>query len=66
MACAKSLPPPLLLVIGIALLMQTVGLSPALGAFVAGVVLADSEYRHELEANIDPFKRCCSASFSFR
>ncbi|MEZ5479871.1 MAG: cation:proton antiporter [Thiolinea sp.] len=46
----------LLLVIGIALLMQTVGLSPALGAFVAGVVLADSEYRHELEANIDPFK----------
>ena len=46
----------LLLVVGIALLMTVVGLSPALGAFVAGVVLADSEYRHELEVNIDPFK----------
>lgn len=46
----------LLLVVGIALLMNLVGLSPALGAFVAGVVLADNEYRHELEANIDPFK----------
>ncbi len=46
----------LLLVIGIALLMNFVGLSPALGAFVAGVVLANSEYRHELESDIDPFK----------
>ena len=46
----------LLLVIGIALLMQQVGLSPALGAFLAGVVLAESEYRHELEADIEPFK----------
>ena len=46
----------LLLVIGIALLMNLVGLSPALGAFIAGVVLADSEYRHELETDIDPFK----------
>lgn len=46
----------LLLVVGIALLMNMVGLSPALGAFIAGVVLADSEYRHEIEANIDPFK----------
>lgn len=46
----------LLLVVGIALLMNLVGLSPALGAFIAGVVLADSEYRHEIEANIDPFK----------
>lgn len=46
----------LLLVIGIALLMNLVGLSPALGAFIAGVVLANSEYRHEIEANIDPFK----------
>ncbi|MBW4660075.1 MAG: glutathione-regulated potassium-efflux system protein KefC [Drouetiella hepatica Uher 2000/2452] len=46
----------LLLVIGIALAMQAVGLSPALGTFVAGVVLADSEYRHELESDIDPFK----------
>jgi monovalent cation:proton antiporter-2 (CPA2) family protein len=46
----------LLLVVGIALLMQTVGLSPALGTFLAGVVLADSEYRHELEGDIEPFK----------
>ncbi|WP_299881121.1 glutathione-regulated potassium-efflux system protein KefC [uncultured Cocleimonas sp.] len=46
----------LLLVIGISLLMNLVGLSPALGAFIAGVVLANNEYRHELEANIDPFK----------
>ncbi|MEM7437795.1 MAG: cation:proton antiporter, partial [Myxococcota bacterium] len=46
----------LLLVIGIALLMDQVGLSPALGTFLAGVVLAESEYRHELEADIDPFK----------
>jgi monovalent cation:proton antiporter-2 (CPA2) family protein len=46
----------LLLVVGIALLMEQVGLSPALGTFLAGVVLANSEYKHELEANIDPFK----------
>ena len=46
----------LLWVIGIALLMTLVGLSPALGTFLAGVVLANSEYRHELESNIDPFK----------
>jgi monovalent cation:proton antiporter-2 (CPA2) family protein len=46
----------LLLVIGIALAMQQVGLSPALGTFMAGVVLADNEYRHELETDIDPFK----------
>ena len=46
----------LLLVVGIALLMTQVGLSPALGTFVAGVVLADSEYRHELESDIEPFK----------
>ena len=46
----------LLLVIGIALLMNLVGLSPALGAFIAGVVLAENEYSHELETNIDPFK----------
>ncbi|MGI9303184.1 MAG: cation:proton antiporter, partial [Gammaproteobacteria bacterium] len=46
----------LLTVIGIALLMQSVGLSMALGAFLAGVLLADSEFRHELEANIEPFK----------
>jgi len=46
----------LLLVVGIALLMIVVGLSPALGTFLAGVVLANSEYRHELESDIDPFK----------
>jgi glutathione-regulated potassium-efflux system ancillary protein KefC len=46
----------LMLVVGIALLMQVVGLSPALGTFLAGVVLADSEYRHELESDIEPFK----------
>lgn len=46
----------LFLVIGIALLMNAVGLSAALGTFLAGVVLADSEYRHELEAEIEPFK----------
>ncbi len=46
----------LLLVIGIALSMQFIGLSAALGTFLAGVVLADSEYRHELETDIEPFK----------
>ena len=46
----------LMMVIGIALLMTLVGLSPALGTFLAGVVLANSEYRHELEADIEPFK----------
>ncbi len=46
----------LLLVIGIALLMTLVGLSPALGTFLAGVVLANSEFRHELESDIEPFK----------
>ncbi|MEM7687253.1 MAG: cation:proton antiporter, partial [Pseudomonadota bacterium] len=46
----------LLWVVGIALLMTLVGLSPALGTFLAGVVLANSEYRHELESDIDPFK----------
>jgi monovalent cation:proton antiporter-2 (CPA2) family protein len=46
----------LLLVIATALLVGAVGLSMALGAFIAGVLLADSEYRHELEANLEPFK----------
>ena len=46
----------LMLVIGIALLMTMVGLSPALGTFLAGVVMANSEYRHELESDIAPFK----------
>jgi glutathione-regulated potassium-efflux system ancillary protein KefC/glutathione-regulated potassium-efflux system protein KefB len=46
----------LLVVLGAAVLMERVGLSMGLGAFVAGMLLADSEYRHELETNIDPFK----------
>lgn len=46
----------LLIVVGIATLMNVVGLSPALGAFLAGVMLANSEFRHELEADIQPFK----------
>lgn len=46
----------LLLVIAIALLMQWVGMSMALGAFMAGVLLADSEYRHALETDLEPFK----------
>ncbi|WP_133365308.1 cation:proton antiporter [Qipengyuania sediminis] len=46
----------LVFVIGIALLMSAVGLSPALGTFLAGVVLANSEYRHELESDVEPFK----------
>lgn len=46
----------LLLVVGIALLMTKVGLSPALGTFLAGVVLATSEFRHELEGDLEPFK----------
>ncbi len=46
----------LLLVVGITLAMQAVGLSPALGTFVAGVVLAESEYRHELMSTIEPFQ----------
>lgn len=46
----------LLVVIGTAWLMDLVGVSMALGAFLAGLLLADSEYRHELEAQIEPFK----------
>jgi len=46
----------LLLVIGAALLMEWLSLSAALGAFIAGVVLADSDYRHQLERDIEPFK----------
>lgn len=46
----------LMIVIGISALMSLVGLSPALGTFLAGVVLANSEFRHELETNIEPFK----------
>ncbi|UTF59774.1 monovalent cation:proton antiporter-2 (CPA2) family protein [Gilvimarinus sp. DA14] len=46
----------LFIVVAITVLMQSIGLSPALGAFIAGVVLADCEYRHEIEADIEPFK----------
>ncbi|MBJ3762089.1 cation:proton antiporter [Maribius pontilimi] len=46
----------LLIVISIAFMMTLVGLSPALGTFLAGVVLANSEFRHELESDIEPFK----------
>ena len=46
----------LLFVVGVSALMLLVGLSPALGAFLAGVVLANSEFRHELEADLEPFK----------
>lgn len=46
----------LLVVLGMALLMEEIGLSMALGAFLAGVLLADSQYRHQLEGDIEPFK----------
>jgi monovalent cation:H+ antiporter-2, CPA2 family len=46
----------LLLVVSVALLMEIIGLSPALGTFLAGIVLANSEYKHELESDLDPFK----------
>lgn len=46
----------LLIVVGVAALMQSVGMSPALGAFLAGVVLAESEFRRELESDIEPFR----------
>jgi monovalent cation:proton antiporter-2 (CPA2) family protein len=53
----------LLIVVAITLLMGLVGLSPALGTFLAGVVLADSEYRHELEMDLQPFKGLLLAIF---
>lgn len=46
----------LFLVVGAALLMEWLGLSHALGAFIVGVILADSEYRHQLESDLEPFK----------
>ena len=46
----------LLMVVGVAVLMSMVGLSPALGTFLAGVMLANSEFRHELESDLEPFK----------
>lgn len=53
----------LLVVLGSALLMHTVGMSMALGAFLAGVLLAESNYRHELEADIEPFRGLLLALF---
>lgn len=53
----------LFLVLGVSELMIVVGLSPALGAFIAGVMLANSEFRHELESQIDPFKGLLLAIF---
>lgn len=53
----------LFLVLGVSELMILVGLSPALGAFIAGVMLANSEFRHELESHIDPFKGLLLAVF---
>jgi glutathione-regulated potassium-efflux system ancillary protein KefC len=53
----------LLIVVGITLMMQFVGLSAALGTFLAGVVLAESEYRHELEMDLNPFKGLLLAVF---
>ena len=51
------------IVLGVSTLMEKIGLSAALGAFVAGVLLADSEYRHELEANLEPFKNLLMGLF---
>src|SRR5205823_3619238 len=53
----------LLIVLGAALLMQKAGMSMALGAFLAGVMLAESNYRHELEADIEPFRGLLLALF---
>lgn len=53
----------LFLVVGVSELMNIAGLSPALGAFIAGVMLANSEFRHELESQIDPFKGLFLAVF---
>ena len=53
----------LLIVLGTGLLMQAVGMSMALGAFLAGVMLAESNYRHELEADIEPFRGLLLALF---
>ncbi|MGA2127654.1 MAG: monovalent cation:proton antiporter-2 (CPA2) family protein [Xanthobacteraceae bacterium] len=58
MTCAA-----LLVVLGAALLMEAVGMSTALGAFLAGVLLAESNYRHELEADIEPFRGLLLALF---
>jgi glutathione-regulated potassium-efflux system protein KefB len=53
----------LLTVVGVALVMEAVGLSAALGSFIAGALLADSEYRHQIEADIGPFEGLLLAVF---
>jgi monovalent cation:proton antiporter-2 (CPA2) family protein len=53
----------LLTVVGVALMMEAVGLSAALGSFIAGALLADSEYRHQIEADIAPFEGLLLAVF---
>jgi len=53
----------LLTVVGVTLIMEAVGLSAALGAFIAGALLADSEYRHQIEADIAPFEGLLLAVF---
>lgn len=53
----------LVVVLGVAALMLSIGLSAALGTFIAGVLLADSEYRHELEADLGPFKNLLMGLF---
>jgi monovalent cation:proton antiporter-2 (CPA2) family protein len=53
----------LLTVVGVALVMEEVGLSAALGSFIAGALLADSEYRHQIEADIAPFEGLLLAVF---
>ena len=54
----------LFIAVGMALITAELGLSPALGAFIAGILLGESEYRHHLQVDIEPFKGCCSASSS--
>jgi monovalent cation:proton antiporter-2 (CPA2) family protein len=53
----------LVIILGVASLMLSIGLSAALGTFIAGVLLADSEYRHELEADLGPFKNLLMGLF---
>ncbi len=54
----------MLTVVGVALLMEKVGVSSALGAFLAGALLAESSYRHQLEADIQPFQGLLLGLFS--
>ena len=56
----------LAVVVGIATLMSLIGLSPALGAFIAGVALANSSYRHEMESHLEPFKGLLLGLFLLR